>query len=204
MSSVFFEVGDILSDVRPSHAALFEGDSSLLLLVWILELSFKFIEELGPDNGEVVVDKVESVNPYSHVPDPSCNFVSLDKGEGKGDFFDWRIESSNIFVDSEVCFDFFDEIICLGSVAGEFMGEVSHCFNICCSWYNSLALPCGCRLAQRRTSSATAASTSSSTTSSSTWVSMAECNVELIEDFGRGMSTSSSCLSSHTTSGTGG
>ena len=195
LSGEFFEIGDVLRDIGPSHSALLEGDPSSLLLIGILELSFEFIKELGPDDREVVLDLVEPVNPYSHVSDPSCHFVSFDKGESKGDLFDWRIESCNVFIDAEVCFDFFDEFVGFGSIAGELVGEVSHCFNICCSLYWSLALACGCRLARRRTSAATAASTA--------WVSTTECNVELVEDFGGGMSTSSGCLSSRTTSGTG-
>ena len=89
LSGKFLEVGDVLGDIRPSHMAFFKGDPSSLLFVGVLELGFKFIEELGPYNGEVVLDSVESVDPDSHVSDPSCDFVSFDKGEGKGDLFDW-------------------------------------------------------------------------------------------------------------------
>ena len=104
LSGKLFEIGDILSDVGPPHATLLEGDSSSLLLIGVLELGLKLVEELGPDDGEVVVDSIESVNPDTHVSYPSGNFVSFDKGEGKGDFLDWRIESCNVFIDAEVRF----------------------------------------------------------------------------------------------------
>ena len=34
------------------------------------------------------MDVIESVNPGAHVLDPSSNFISFDKGEGKGNFLD--------------------------------------------------------------------------------------------------------------------
>ena len=204
LSGELLEVSNVLGNIRPLHTALFKGNSSLLLLVGILELGFEFIEELGPDDREVIVDSVKSINPYSHVSDSSCDFISFDKGEGESNLLDWQVESSNIFIDTEVCFDFFDEVICFGSITSKFVGEVSHHFNVCCSWYSSLALPCRCRLARRWSTSSTTASTSSSTASSTPRVSTVESNVELVEDFGRCVSTSSSGLSSRTTFGTGG
>ena len=50
LSGIFFEISNVLHDVRPLHATVFKSDLSSLLLVWILELGFKFIEELGPDD----------------------------------------------------------------------------------------------------------------------------------------------------------
>jgi hypothetical protein len=59
-----------------------------LQFVEVLELGFEFIEELGPYDRIVVLYSVQGVKPVSHVSDPSCNFISFDKGEGKGDLFD--------------------------------------------------------------------------------------------------------------------
>ena len=88
LSGVFFKVSDVLSNIRPLHVTLFKGNSSSLLLVRVLELGFKFIKELSPDDGEIVLDLVKSVNPDPHISDPSGNFISFDKGEGEGDFLD--------------------------------------------------------------------------------------------------------------------
>ena len=125
MSGELFEIGDVLGDVGPSHAASFEGNSSSLLFVGILKLGFKFVEELGPYDGEVVLDSVESVDPYPHVSDPSCDLISFDKGEGEGDFFDWRIESCNVFIDAKVRFDFFDKFISFGPILLRSLGFLS-------------------------------------------------------------------------------
>ena len=144
------------------------------------------------------MDSIKPIDPNSHVSNPSGNLISFNKGEHKGNLFDWQVESSNIFIDAEVHLNFFNEFICLGSVSGEFMGELSYHFNVCCSWYSSLALPHRCRLARRWSSSSATATASTSTASSTPWVSTAENNIELVEDFGWGMSTGSSGLSSCT------
>ena len=117
LSSIFFKVGYILGDVGPLHVALVECHSGLLLFVEVLELGFKFIKELSPYNREVLMDMIESINPGAHVFDPSGNFISLDKGEGKGNFLDWRIKPSDVLIDVEICFNFFDEVICFGAIA---------------------------------------------------------------------------------------
>ena len=89
LSSELFKISNVLGNVGPLHVTLFEGGSSLLLLIRVLELGFKLIEELGSDDGEVVVDLVKSIDPYSHVSDPSCDFISFDKGEGESNLLDW-------------------------------------------------------------------------------------------------------------------
>ena len=61
----------------------------MLLFVEVLELSFELVEELSPYDGEVVMNVVESIDPRSHVSDPSSDLISFDKGEGESDFLDW-------------------------------------------------------------------------------------------------------------------
>ena len=70
----------------PLHVALVKSHSGLLLFVKVLKLGFELIEKLGPYDREVLMDVVKSVNPHAHVFDPSSDFISFDKGEGKGDF----------------------------------------------------------------------------------------------------------------------
>ena len=76
----------------PLHAAFFKGDSGSLLLIEVLKLGFELVEELDPYDREVLVDVIESVDPSAHIFDPSSNFVSFDKGEGKCDLFDRRVK----------------------------------------------------------------------------------------------------------------
>jgi hypothetical protein len=66
---------------------------------------------LGPHIRDVVSDRVESVNPDSHITYPSFNIRFFDKGEGDSNLLNGGVESSNILIDSEVGFDFFDKSI---------------------------------------------------------------------------------------------
>ena len=66
-----------------THAAFVECHSGSLLFVEILKLGFELVEELCLYVGEVLVDAIESIDPGTHVFDPSGDFVSFDKGEGK-------------------------------------------------------------------------------------------------------------------------
>ena len=105
-----------------AHAALLECHPGLLLFIEVLKLGFEFIKELGPYDREVLIDVIESINPRAHVFDPSSNFISFDKGEGKGDFLDWRIKPGNVLVNAEVCFNFFDEVVCFGAITAKIAG----------------------------------------------------------------------------------
>ena len=170
----------------PLHGAFVEHHSCLLLFVKVLELSFKLIEELSPYDREVLVDMVQSINPGAHVFNPSGNFISFDKGEGKGDFLDQRIEPGNILVDVEISFNFFNEVVCLGAIACKDCWFLAHGSNICCNWDRSLALHCWLRLGRRSCTTPTTTSTaSSSATSPSTLVVglTTEGSVELVDDF---------------------
>ena len=89
----------------------------MLLFIEVLKLGFELVKKLGPYNREVLIDVIESINLGAHVFDPSGDFISFDKGEGKGDFLDWRIKPGDILVNVEVCFNFFDEVICFGAIA---------------------------------------------------------------------------------------
>ena len=175
--------------MRPLHAALVEHHSGLLLFVKVLKLGFKLIEELSLYDREVLMDVIESINLGAHVFDPSSNFVSFDKGEGKSNLFDWRIKPGNILVDVEICINFFDEVIRFGAITCKDCLFLAHGSNICCNQDRSLALPSWLRLARRScTSSTTTSSTSSTATSSSTSstsvVDLAtEGSIELIDDF---------------------
>ena len=133
LSSIFFKVGYVLGDMWPLHAAFVESHSSMLLLIEVLKLGFKLIKELGPYDREVLIDVVKSVNLCAHVFDPSGDFISLDKGEGKGNFLDWRIKPSNILVDAEICFNFFNEVICFSAIACKDCWFLAHGSNICCN-----------------------------------------------------------------------
>ena len=73
----------------PLHVAFVKSYSGTLLFIEVLKLGFELVKELGPYNREVLIDVIESVNPGAHVLDPSGNFISFDKGEGKGNCFDW-------------------------------------------------------------------------------------------------------------------
>ena len=119
LSSILFKVGYILGDVGPLHVAFVKCHSCSLLFIEVLELSFKLIEELSPYDREVLMDMIESVNPGAHVFNPSGDFISFDKGEGKGDLFDWRIKPSDILVDVEISFNFFNEIVHFGAIASK-------------------------------------------------------------------------------------
>ena len=124
----------------PLHAALVESHSSTLLLVEVLKLGFELVEELGPYDREVLMDMIESVNPCAHVFDPSSNLVSFDKGEGKGNFLDWRIKPSNVLVDAEICFNFLNEVVCFGVITCKDCWFLAHGSNVCCNQDRSLAL----------------------------------------------------------------
>ena len=89
LSGIFLKVSDVLCDVGPPHLTAFECNSSLLLFVWVLKLGFKFIKELCPYDWEVILNSVESIDPNSHVSNPSSNLISFDKGEGEGNFLNW-------------------------------------------------------------------------------------------------------------------
>jgi hypothetical protein len=45
--------------------------------------------------------------------------------EGKGNFLHWGVESWDIRVEAQVTFDFFDKIVCFGSISSEGIG----CYN---------------------------------------------------------------------------
>ena len=101
------------------------------------------------------MDMIESVNPGAHVFNPSGDFISFDKCEGKGDLFDWRIKPSNILVDVEISFNFFNEIVHFGAIASKDCWFLTHGSNICCNQDRSLALPCQLRLGRRSCTSST-------------------------------------------------
>ena len=124
----------------PLHAALVESHSGTLLIIEVLKLGFELVEELGPYDREVLMDVIESINPCAHVFDPSGNLISFDKGEGKGNFLDWRIKPGNVLVDTEICFNFFDEVIRFGAIACKDCWFLAHGSNVCCNQDRSLAL----------------------------------------------------------------
>ena len=174
----------------PLHAALVESHSGMLLFIEVLKLGFKLIKELGPYDREVLMDVIESVNPGAYVFDPSGNFVSFDKGEGKGSLLDWRIKPGDILVDVEICFNFLDEVICFGPIACKDCWFLAHGSNVCCNWDRSLALACWLRLGRRScitsttTTTASSSSASSTTSSSTAMVDLVtEGVIKLVDDF---------------------
>ena len=92
----------------PLHAALVKSHSSTLLFIEVLKLGFELVKELGPYDREVLIDVVKSIDPGAHVLNPSGDFISFDKGEGKGNLLDWRVKPSNVLVDTEIHLNFFN------------------------------------------------------------------------------------------------
>ena len=171
----------------PLHAALVKRHPCLLLFIKVLELSFKLIEELSPYDREVLVDMIQSVNPGAYVFNPSGDFISFDKGEGKGNFLDWRIKPSDVLVDAEISFNFFNEVVHFGAIACKDCWFLAHGSNVCCNWDRSLPLARWLRLGRRSCTTSTTASTTTTTSSSSSTTSVVglttEGGVELVDDF---------------------
>jgi hypothetical protein len=115
LSTEVLKFCDIFFNVQKSHPKHLEFYLGLSLFVRILELISKFVYKLVPHVGNVVGNRIKSVNPDFHIMYPSFNIGSFDKGEGDGNFSDRGVKSSNILVDLEVGFDFFDKSICFSS-----------------------------------------------------------------------------------------
>jgi hypothetical protein len=115
LSAEVFKFCNVFFNVWKSHPEGLEFYLRPLLLIRVLELVFKFVYKLVPHIRDVVGNGIEPVNPDFHIAYPSLNIRSFDKGEGNGNFLDGGVESSDVLVDSEVSFNFFNESICFSS-----------------------------------------------------------------------------------------
>jgi len=77
-SSEAFEVVGVLIDFRPFQTKGFQLSSGALLTLGVLILCGEFCEKLFPDRWDVV-DRLESIDPFSHGPRPLSDEWSLDK-----------------------------------------------------------------------------------------------------------------------------
>ena len=118
----FFELGDVFVDFWKPHTKVLYFYAGPIFTLGVLELLRKFMEELFPNQGHIIDDWIELINPSTHISNPSSHFGSFDQCECKRDFLHGGIESCHVLVEAEVSSDFFYEIVGSGAITGEYLG----------------------------------------------------------------------------------